>query len=421
MAFGDNIQKLRNSKNMSQQELADAIGIGRSTLANYEQNKREPNFNTLESIAKYFNVSTDYILGFTNDQFDHTHKDSLNEIVYKQLLKLTDEKNHIHFTKNHFAFLNLIKDGTLEMNEKGIDLISSLFCVNASYLLGLTSNYYFFDPMESEDILDKEKINKLLQNPDEITKEAYKLKCENYEKSVTNKAFNLLIDLGIEKIDGKYIKTIDSRTLSNYYSSIIKYLKNSIKMVDLDKVIKEYNVDNSNKFLNNNSKNISSNTYYYDFYSTSKINSIEDVKNGYQFENYLAYLLSLNDYIVYTNTEQNMFEEADILALKEKNIYIIKCKYIAPSNYSYNSNFLQQRENYEYKNIISSIKKYTEKISNTSIETKFTNNNFEYIYAFNTDASFLETHISELTEKIINTNIIIWDREKIKKFELNLK
>lgn len=67
MAQFDKILKLlRTEKNMSQQELADALGISKSAVNMYERGERQPNFEILESIADYFNVDIDYLLGRTN-------------------------------------------------------------------------------------------------------------------------------------------------------------------------------------------------------------------------------------------------------------------------------------------------------------------------------------------------------------------
>ena len=67
MAQFDNILKLlRSERNMSQQELADALGISKSSINMYERGERQPNFELLETIADFFNVDIDYLLGRTN-------------------------------------------------------------------------------------------------------------------------------------------------------------------------------------------------------------------------------------------------------------------------------------------------------------------------------------------------------------------
>lgn len=66
MAQFDRILKLlRTEKKMSQQELADALGISKSSINMYERGERQPNFEVLEIIADFFNVDIDYLLGRT--------------------------------------------------------------------------------------------------------------------------------------------------------------------------------------------------------------------------------------------------------------------------------------------------------------------------------------------------------------------
>ena len=68
MAQFDKILKLlRNERQLSQQELADALGISKSSINMYERGERQPNFEVLETIADYFNVDIDYLLGRTSN------------------------------------------------------------------------------------------------------------------------------------------------------------------------------------------------------------------------------------------------------------------------------------------------------------------------------------------------------------------
>ena len=63
--FDKILRLLRGEKEMSQQELADALGISKSAINMYERGERQPNFETLEAIADFFNVDIDYLLGRT--------------------------------------------------------------------------------------------------------------------------------------------------------------------------------------------------------------------------------------------------------------------------------------------------------------------------------------------------------------------
>ena len=60
---GSRIKDLRNEKNLTQQQMADILKIDRSNYSKYELGKLEVNNDMLIALAKYFNVSSDYILG----------------------------------------------------------------------------------------------------------------------------------------------------------------------------------------------------------------------------------------------------------------------------------------------------------------------------------------------------------------------
>ena len=64
--FPKRLKELRAGREMSQQELADALHIARSTLASYEVGDREPDFETAGRLADFFGVSVDYLLGHSN-------------------------------------------------------------------------------------------------------------------------------------------------------------------------------------------------------------------------------------------------------------------------------------------------------------------------------------------------------------------
>lgn len=63
--FNSVLKGLREEKGISQRELAEKLGISGSSVAMYESNKREPDFEMLENIADFFNVDMNYLLGKT--------------------------------------------------------------------------------------------------------------------------------------------------------------------------------------------------------------------------------------------------------------------------------------------------------------------------------------------------------------------
>lgn len=68
MAFGNILRNLLEENNLTQKQLGLGLNIAPSTIGNYVRNIREPDHATLMIFAKYFNVSTDYLLGHIVDE-----------------------------------------------------------------------------------------------------------------------------------------------------------------------------------------------------------------------------------------------------------------------------------------------------------------------------------------------------------------
>lgn len=63
MEFKDRLKELRISKNLSQMQLANKTGISQSAIAKWELGKTEPTATAIITLAKFFNESSDYLLG----------------------------------------------------------------------------------------------------------------------------------------------------------------------------------------------------------------------------------------------------------------------------------------------------------------------------------------------------------------------
>ena len=61
--FSKIFKQLRLENKYTQQELAKKIGVSRSAIGMYETGERQPDFETLEVIADFFNVDMDFLLG----------------------------------------------------------------------------------------------------------------------------------------------------------------------------------------------------------------------------------------------------------------------------------------------------------------------------------------------------------------------
>ncbi|NFA43994.1 XRE family transcriptional regulator [Clostridium botulinum] len=79
MNIGDNIKRIRTNKKISQKDFAIAIDMPISTLANYENNHREPNIETLTKIANALGIPASELI--TEENLVQVKKTINNEIV----------------------------------------------------------------------------------------------------------------------------------------------------------------------------------------------------------------------------------------------------------------------------------------------------------------------------------------------------
>lgn len=63
MNFGNRLKTLRINKKLTQQQLADLLGLTKSVISAYENGLRYPAYDVLIKIARIFKVSTDFLLG----------------------------------------------------------------------------------------------------------------------------------------------------------------------------------------------------------------------------------------------------------------------------------------------------------------------------------------------------------------------
>ena len=80
------IKELRKARDIKQVDLAKAISVSQAALSGYETGKYEPDFDTLQKIAEYFSVTTDYLLGL--DEKKPAAEDGSEPVVYEKLAKM---------------------------------------------------------------------------------------------------------------------------------------------------------------------------------------------------------------------------------------------------------------------------------------------------------------------------------------------
>ncbi len=67
MTFGEIEKNLRLNNGLTMEEVAKAIGINRSDISRYERDMTKPNSEVVVKFAKYYKVTTDYLLGLSKE------------------------------------------------------------------------------------------------------------------------------------------------------------------------------------------------------------------------------------------------------------------------------------------------------------------------------------------------------------------
>ena len=120
--IGERLIQLRIKNGLKQQELANMFGLSSGTISFYESEQRKPDIDFIVAVAKYFDVSTDYLLGLTNatdkENIDISKVTGLNDFsltILEQSLKETNNAaaeviDTVICGGDFLRFVNLIND-----------------------------------------------------------------------------------------------------------------------------------------------------------------------------------------------------------------------------------------------------------------------------------------------------------------------
>lgn len=120
-SFTNRLVQLRKKRGLTQQQIADEIGVNRGSYSNWEKGKREPSFKNLIKLAYILDTTTDFLLGKTNIDFGNDSK------VYEEYKKLLSQnkKEEIKERYDH-SFEFFIKAVAKQLNisvEEALDKI----------------------------------------------------------------------------------------------------------------------------------------------------------------------------------------------------------------------------------------------------------------------------------------------------------
>ncbi len=66
LSFGERIRNLREDKDLTQSELGEQVNMTQRKISYIERGKYEPSIDDIVSLCKFFNVSSDYLLGIND-------------------------------------------------------------------------------------------------------------------------------------------------------------------------------------------------------------------------------------------------------------------------------------------------------------------------------------------------------------------
>jgi len=101
MTFGEHIQSLMDERDINQKQLACELGIPASTVRNYVRDLRAPDYDTLKLFARFFGVSTDYLLDYNKNDINI---EALELEVLRTLRQLTPEQRQIYLRQGKAFF-----------------------------------------------------------------------------------------------------------------------------------------------------------------------------------------------------------------------------------------------------------------------------------------------------------------------------
>ena len=79
--IGKRLRALRKEKGLKQIDIANVLGVSRTTYTQYETEKSEPDLATVTKLAEFFNTTTDYLLGKSDEPHPTVTPDSSVSVV----------------------------------------------------------------------------------------------------------------------------------------------------------------------------------------------------------------------------------------------------------------------------------------------------------------------------------------------------
>jgi transcriptional regulator with XRE-family HTH domain len=172
-SFAKRLKMLREKSGRTQKEIAEFIGVKKSTISMYEIGKREPDYETLKAICDIFDVDTDYMLGRKDRTTEE--KKGMAVIIGNNIKRLLDEEDMKQYELAEILGVSESAVGKWVLGKASprmgtIQAIADHFGLNSSDILGENSNFsvsrekrFLMDKIKKADGKQLTKIRKLME------------------------------------------------------------------------------------------------------------------------------------------------------------------------------------------------------------------------------------------------------------------
>lgn len=170
--LGEKIKLYRENLNMTQNEIAEVLGVKSTTISKYESGILEPNIESLKNLSELFNVSIDELL--KDDNFDVSKINILDILREQKNMKLKGNLYHntqisFAYNTNHIEGSKLTEDQTRYIYETNTLLASKDTIIGIDDILETANHFKLVDYML--DIADKKLTEKMIKDFHKILKE----------------------------------------------------------------------------------------------------------------------------------------------------------------------------------------------------------------------------------------------------------
>ena len=229
--LGEKIKLYRESKNMTQGEVAEILGVKAATISKYEAGTLEPNIESLKKLAELFDISIDGLL--KEDTFDISKINILEVLREQKNMKLKGNLYHntqitFAYNTNHIEGSKLTEDQTRYIYETNTLLAEKDSITDLDDVLETSNHFKLVDYML--DIANEKLTEKMIKEFHRILKEGTSDSRKNWFNVGEYKKLS-------NEVGG--LKTTEPRNVEKEMKKLLEWY-NSLKQVTINEIIESH-------------------------------------------------------------------------------------------------------------------------------------------------------------------------------------